>query len=140
MATKEQEKVVKQVTEYKYGFNVESKPVFKSGKGLTKEIVEEISRIKGEPEWMREFRLRAFEIYQSKPMPTWGGDLSGIKFDDIHYYLKPSDRPTRDWNEVPQEIKDTFERLGVPEAEENFWQEAEHSLKVKLSTIICRKL
>ena len=120
MATEQQDKVVKQVSDYKYGFNVESKPVFKSAKGLTREIVEEISKIKNEPDWMREFRLKAFEIYQNKPMPTWGGDLSGIKFDNIHYYLRPSDKPTRDWDEVPKEIKDTFERLGVPEAERKF--------------------
>jgi Fe-S cluster assembly protein SufB len=106
--------------EYRYGFHVDSKSVYKSAKGLTREIVEEISRQKNEPEWMLDLRLKALDIFNAKPLPTWGGDLSGIDFGNIHYYLKPSDRPKRDWNDVPDEIKETFERLGVPEAERKF--------------------
>lgn len=120
MATESQTKLAKDLNQYKYGFHVDSKAIFKANKGLTKELVAEISRYKNEPEWMTKFRLEALEIFYQKPMPPWGADLSGIDFDNIHYYVKPSDRPKRDWNEVPQEIKDTFERLGVPEAERKF--------------------
>ncbi|MCA9374157.1 MAG: Fe-S cluster assembly protein SufB [Candidatus Gracilibacteria bacterium] len=118
--TKNQEKVLNPLSDYKYGFNVESKSVFKSGKGLTEEIVRKISEYKQEPEWMLEFRLNALKIFNEKPMPQWGADLNGIDFDNIHYYVKPSDRPVRDWDDVPDEIKETFERLGVPEAERKF--------------------
>lgn len=120
MANQTQEKIIRDVSDYKYGFSVDSKPLFKSKKGLTRQIVEEISRYKNEPEWMRNFRLEALEIFNSKPLPQWGGNLNDIHFDNIHYYVKPSDRPKRDWNDVPDEIKDTFERLGVPEAERKF--------------------
>lgn len=120
MATKAQEEISQKLNDYQHGFHVDSKSIFKSGKGLTREIVEEISRQKNEPAWMLELRLKALDIFRAKPMPTWGGDLSGIDFENIHYYLKPSDRPTRSWDEVPDEIKMTFERLGVPEAERKF--------------------
>ncbi len=88
--------------------------------GLSREVVEEISRIKGEPDWMREFRLRAYEIFTKKPMPTWGADLSAIDFDAIIYYARPTDKPARSWEDVPDYIKETFERLGIPEAERKF--------------------
>ena len=109
--------VAEQIGEYRYGFKTKSKPVFKANKGLTKEIVQQISEYKGEPKWMLDFRLRALEIFMEKPMPTWGGDLSKIKLDEIIYYIKPSDKPVRNWEDVPDEIKETFERLGVPQAE-----------------------
>jgi len=115
-----QEKLAKKLDQYEFGFHVDSKPVFKSEKGLTEEIVRSISAHKKEPEWMLDLRLKALKIYHAKPMPIWGGDLSGIDFDNIHYYIKPSDRPMRSWDDVPAEIKDTFERLGVPEAERKF--------------------
>lgn len=118
--TKNQEKAVGGVDQYKYGFHVDSKAIFKAKRGLNREVVTEISRMKNEPDWMLKFRLDALEIFYSKPMPTWGGDLSGIDFDNIYYYLKPSDKSQRSWEDVPQEIKDTFERLGVPEAERKF--------------------
>lgn len=118
--TVQQEKALKSLSDYKYGFNVESKSVFKADKGLTENIVRKISEYKQEPEWMLEFRLRALKIFREKPMPPWGADLSGIDFDNIHYYIKPSERSMRDWADVPDEIKDTFERLGVPEAERKF--------------------
>ena len=105
--------------EYKYGFVTEDKPVFKAVPGLSEEIVRQISTHKEEPEWMLEFRLKALEVYESKPMPTWGGDLSTLEatLDDIYFYLRPQDRMERSWDDVPQEIKDTFEKLGIPEAE-----------------------
>jgi len=120
VATEAQQDLTKKLSDYQYGFHVETKSIYKSAKGLTREIVEEISRQKNEPAWMLELRLKALDIFNAKPMPKWGGDLSGIKFDNIHYYIKPSDRPTRSWDDVPDEIKETFERLGVPEAERKF--------------------
>jgi Fe-S cluster assembly protein SufB len=105
---------------YKYGFAMPERYVYKARKGLSREIVEEISWLKGEPEWMREFRLRSLEIFLAKPMPTWGADLSGINFDDIYYYIKPTDKKSRSWDEVPEEIRRTFELLGIPEAERKF--------------------
>lgn len=104
----------------RYGFHDAEDYVFKSRPGLDRELVEEISRMKGEPDWMREFRLEAFRIFESKPMPTWGGDLSEIHFEDIFYYVKASEHQERDWDDVPTYIKDTFEKLGIPEAERKF--------------------
>ncbi|MEW8977916.1 MAG: Fe-S cluster assembly protein SufB [Symbiobacterium sp.] len=108
------------VGEYKYGFRDPENYVFKSDKGLTREIVESISRFKNEPEWMREIRLKAFEVFQAKPMPTWGTDLSGVDFQNIHYFVRATDRQGRTWDEVPAEIKRTFDRLGIPEAERKY--------------------
>lgn len=108
------------LSEYKYGFRDKEDYVFKSGKGLTVELIEEMTRMKNEPEWMREFRLNALEIFHSKPVPTWGSDLSELDFDNIHYYVRPTERKGRSWDEVPEEIKNTFERLGIPEAERKF--------------------
>ncbi|MDT7865277.1 MAG: Fe-S cluster assembly protein SufB, partial [Thermoproteota archaeon] len=89
-------------------------------KGLNEDIVREISRIKNEPSWMEEFRVKAFKIFMEKPMPTWGVDLSKLRLDDIHYYAKPTSKKGRSWDEVPEYIKRTFERLGIPEAERKF--------------------
>jgi Fe-S cluster assembly protein SufB len=106
----------------KYGFHVPEKYVFKARPGLSREIVEEISWMKQEPDWMRQFRLRALEIFLKKPMPTWGNTelLQTIDFDKIYYYVKATDKQGRDWEEVPPEIKKTFDRLGIPEAERKF--------------------
>ncbi|GIV05940.1 MAG: Fe-S cluster assembly protein SufB [Fimbriimonadales bacterium] len=104
----------------KYGFYDDIKPVFQTERGLTRRVVEEISYQKNEPKWMREFRLQAYEIFMSKPMPTWGPDLSGLNFDEIVYYIKPTKRRGRSWDEVPEDIKRTFDRLGIPEWERKF--------------------
>lgn len=104
--------------EYKYGFVDEVKPVWKAEKGLSRRVVEAISYHKDEPAWMLEFRLKALEIYQSKPVPTWGADLSGLNMDEIYFYAKPTEkRDARSWDEVPEEIRRTYEKLGIPEAE-----------------------
>ena len=103
--------------EYKYDFVTDDQPIFKSKKGLSEEVVRQISAHKEEPEWMLEFRLKALEIYESKPMPTWGGDLTQLDLDEIYFYVRPQDQMERSWDDVPQEIKDTFEKLGIPEAE-----------------------
>mgnify|MGYP001394840550 FL=1 len=113
-------KQVPDVGEYKYGFRDRDVSVFRTERGLTRKVVEEISRMKNEPEWMLEERLKALEIFYSKPMPQWGGDLSELDFDEIVYYVKPSERQGRTWDEVPEEIKRTFDRLGIPEAEQKY--------------------
>lgn len=109
-----------ELQEYQYGFVDPDVSVFKADKGLSRELVIDISRMKGEPDWMTEFRLKALDIFFQKKMPTWGGDLSGINFDDIRYYVKPAEKKGRSWDEVPEDIKKTFERLGIPEAEQKF--------------------
>jgi Fe-S cluster assembly protein SufB len=103
--------------DYKYGFKDPDNYVFKSEKGLSKKVVEMISSMKGEPEWMLKFRLKALEIYEKKPVPTWGADLSGLNMDEIYFYVKPSEKEGRSWEDVPEDIKRTFDRLGIPEAE-----------------------
>jgi Fe-S cluster assembly protein SufB len=106
--------------EYQYGFRDKDVSVVKFDKGLNRKVVEEISMMKNEPGWMTDFRLRSLEIFYQKPMPTWGGDLSELDFDDITYYVKPSEKKGKTWEEVPEEIKKTFDRLGIPEAEQKF--------------------
>jgi Fe-S cluster assembly protein SufB len=103
----------------KYDFRNEERYVFKAKKGLTREVVVEISEMKSEPAWMRDYRLAAYDIFRSKPMPNWGGNIS-VNFDDIYYYLKPTDHSVGSWDEVPEEIKTTFDKLGIPEAEKKF--------------------
>ena len=107
--------------EYKYHFITEDEPVFRSGRGLNEKVVREISAQKDEPEWMLNFRLKALKIYNAKPMPTWGGDLSNLEkvLDQIYFYVRPQEKMERSWDDVPDNIKDTFERLGIPEAERN---------------------
>lgn len=109
-----------EVGDYKYGFSDRDVSIFRTERGLTEEVVREISRRKEEPEWMLEYRLKAYEIFHSKPMPQWGGDLGELDFDEITYYVKPSERSERSWDEVPEEIKQTFDRLGIPEAEQKY--------------------
>jgi Fe-S cluster assembly protein SufB len=103
----------------KYDFRTESKPVFRAQRGLNRDIVSQISAMKGEPQWMLDFRLRSLEIFESKPMPRWGGKID-VNFQDIYYYLKPADKQGHSWEDVPREIKDTFDKLGIPEAEKKF--------------------
>ncbi len=105
---------------YKYGFHDEEKYVFRSRKGLGHDIVDQISWMKGEPDWMRALRHKALDIFYAKPVPTWGGDISGLDYDDIYYYVKPVEQQEQNWDEVPEEIKHTFDRLGIPEAERKF--------------------
>jgi len=106
--------------EYKYGFADEEKHVFRTQPGLTEEVVRQVSAQKKEPEWMLEFRLKGLEIYNSKPMPKWGGDLSSLDrvLDEIYYYVRPQEKMEHSWDDVPEDIKTTFERLGIPEAEQ----------------------
>ncbi|MCE9626553.1 MAG: Fe-S cluster assembly protein SufB [Candidatus Eisenbacteria bacterium] len=104
----------------KYGFHDTEQHVFKSRKGLDEAIVREISQMKGEPEWMLDYRLKALEIFGKKPMPTWGGDVGAIDFQDIYYYVKPTKEEFKSWEDVPEDMKRTFDKLGIPEAEQKF--------------------
>ncbi|GAB4471926.1 MAG: Fe-S cluster assembly protein SufB [Anaerolineales bacterium] len=106
--------------EYRYGFRDPETYVFKSRKGLDREVVEQISYMKEEPQWMLEFRLKALDHFLKRPMPTWGADLSNLNLDDIYYYVKPTEAQGRSWDEVPETIKSTFDKLGIPEAERKF--------------------
>jgi Fe-S cluster assembly protein SufB len=105
---------------YSAGFHVPENYTFKSEKGLTRKLVEQISEMKGEPSWMREFRLKSLDLFEKRPMPTWGADLSDINFDDIYYYIKPVQEQGKTWDDIPAEIKDTFDRLGIPQAERQY--------------------
>jgi len=107
--------------EERFGFHdPETGYAYKAPKGLSRKLVEDISAYKEEPEWMREFRLKALDHFLSRPTPTWGGDLGQIDFDNIHYFVRASERSERSWDEVPDDIKNTFDRLGIPEAERKF--------------------
>jgi Fe-S cluster assembly protein SufB len=106
--------------DYKYGFSMPEKPIFKTQKGLNKEIVAQISGKKEELDWMKNIRLSAYETFCKLPMPKFGPSLANIKFDDIYYYLKPTENQVSSWEDLPSEIKETYDRIGVPEAEKNF--------------------
>ena len=113
-------KILEGIGEYKYGFRDPSVYVFKTRKGLDREIVEQISAMKNEPEWMLEFRLRALDHFIQRPMPTWGGDLTGLDMGEIYFYTKPTDEEGKSWEDIPDTIKNTFDKLGIPEAEQKF--------------------
>ena len=103
----------------KYDFRTSTQGIFKARKGIDREIVTQISQMKEEPEWMLDFRLKSLDIFNSKPMPKWGGSID-IDFQDIYYYLKPTEGQGKTWDDVPEEIKDTFDKLGIPQAEKEF--------------------
>lgn len=106
---------------YKYGFKDSSDDYFfKSKKGLNQDIVRKISEMKGEPQWMLDYRLKAFDHFSQRPMPAWGADISGLNLQDIFYYVKPTEGSEKSWDDVPDEIKNTFDKLGIPEAERKF--------------------
>jgi len=122
MATHETEVVAEIGSDYgeKYGFHEPEDYVFKSKRGLSSGVVEEISSHKSEPEWMRKFRLKSLEYFRARPMPGWGGDLSGIDFDNIFYYIKPTEKQAKSWDDLPDDIRSTWDRLGIPEAEKKY--------------------
>jgi len=107
-------------TEYKYGFSYPDDSVYKSPKGLSEEVIRQISAFKEEPEWMLEFRLKAYRHFIERPMPTWGPDLSGLNLDEIVFYARPPQVDQKRWEDVPDNIKNTFDRLGIPEAEQKY--------------------
>ena len=120
MATPADLKQLDGIGKYKYGFSDPDVAVFKTRKGLDEEVVRQISAMKEEPEWMLEFRLRALEHFFERPMPDWGGDLNRMDLDNIYYYVKPTDNESKSWDDVDDTIKATFDKLGIPEAEQKF--------------------
>jgi len=108
------------IGDYKYGFHDDHKPVFKSRRGLSEDIVREISAHKDEPEWMTEVRVRSYRHFLERPMPRWGADLDRIDFDNIFYYLKPVEHQARSWDDLPDGMRETWDKLGIPEAEKKF--------------------
>ncbi len=120
MGEKSETELLEGIGEYRYGFSDPETYVFKSRKGLDREVVQQISAMKGEPQWMLDFRLKALEHFQQRPMPTWGADLSSLDLDDIYYYVKPTEKDAKTWDDVPDTIKNTFDKLGIPEAEQKF--------------------
>jgi Fe-S cluster assembly protein SufB len=104
---------------YKYGWHDEVAYTEKPAKGLSHDVIDMMSDRKGEPAWMRKFRHKALDVFYRKPMPSWGADLSGIDFDDIYYYIKPTE-PVKSWDDMPEDIKATWDKLGIPEAEKNY--------------------
>ncbi len=120
MSTEQKPDFLENLGEYRYGFKDPETFVYKSEKGLSENVVRKISAMKNEPEWMLQFRLKALDHFQKRPMPTWGPDLSKLDLDDIYYYVRPSEKLGNRWEEVPETIKNTFDKLGIPEAEQKF--------------------
>src|SRR3569832_2394477 len=107
--------------EERFGIHDAENNLYKAPKGLTRELVEKISEFKSEPQWMREFRLKALDHFLARPMPTRGSPmLAEVDFDNIHYFVRASERAERSWDDVPEDVKKTFARLGIPEAERKF--------------------
>ena len=117
MSLSETDVVRKIRSDYEYGFHVPEDYFFKSGRGLSHELVAAISEHKSEPEWMRKFRHKSLDYFLARPMPSWGADLSGIDFQNIYYYIRPTEKQASSWEELPPDIKDTWDRLGIPQAE-----------------------
>ena len=105
------EKLLEGIGDYQYGFKDPETYVFKSRKGLDREIVEQISAMKGEPDWMLAYRLKALEHFEQRPMPNWGGDISKLDLNNIYYYVKPAEAESKSWDDVPDTIKNTFDKL-----------------------------
>jgi len=117
MKNKDISKVIK---DYQYGFKTDVKTIIDTGRGLSREVVEKISLIKGEPLWMRQIRLKAYDEFIKMPLPNFGPKLDFIDFNEYVYYIKSSDKVENKWEDVPEEIKDTFDKLGIPEAEKKY--------------------
>ena len=112
--------IINTADDYKYDFKDEDVTIFNTGKGLSEEVIREISKAKNEPDWMLDIRLKAYQKFLEMPLPNFGPDLSNIDFDDFTYYKKPSSKVEKDWNDVPETIKNTFEKLKIPESEQKF--------------------
>ena len=108
------------LSNYALGWSDEEDYVFKPRRGLDANIVREMSFMKKEPEWMLNFRMKSLDRFERRPLPTWGGELGGIDFDNIYYYIKPTEEQVSEWDEVPDSIKNTYEKLGIPEAERKY--------------------
>src|SRR6476659_4650361 len=108
------------LSRYQLGWSDAEDYVFKPKRGLSEDVVREMSWMKGEPQWMLDFRLKSLKAFDKRPMPNWGGDMSEIYFNDIFYYIKPTDAQVDDWDDLPDAIKNTYEKLGIPEAERKY--------------------
>ncbi len=108
------------LSRYKLGWSDEENYVFKPRRGLSEDLVREMSWMKSEKDWMKDFRLKSLEHFHRRPMPSWGGDMSQIYFDDIYYYIKPTEKQVDAWEELPESVKNTYEKLGIPEAERKY--------------------
>ena len=120
--------------ERKYGFSNpdEAKDYFfKSGRGISHEVVEAIAEHKNEPDWMRKVRHQALDYFLARPLPGWGGDLSGIDFDNIYYYIKPTEKQADSWEDLPADIMDTWDKLGIPEAEKKYLRGRRRAVRVR---------
>jgi len=104
-------------TSYDFGWHDSDEAGEKAKRGLDEQVVREISAIKGEPEWMLAKRLKAYSTFERKPMPTWGVDLSQLDMDAVKYYVRSTDRPANSWDDLPEDIKNTYDRIGIPEAQ-----------------------
>src|ERR671934_43585 len=120
VATSETQVVAEIGKEYRYGFHDPENYFFKSQKGLSPEVVAAISEHKNEPDWMRKFRLKSLEYFRARPLPQWGGNLNAIDFENIYYYIRPTEKQAKSWEDLPADIKDTWDRLGIPEAEKKY--------------------
>ncbi|PMC75800.1 MULTISPECIES: Fe-S cluster assembly protein SufB [unclassified Brachybacterium] len=112
-----QDEIIESVGQYAYGWHDSDDAGASARRGLSEEVVRDISARKGEPEWMLERRLKALKLFEKKPLPTWGPDLSGIAFEDIKYFVRSTEKQATSWEDLPEDIKETYDRLGIPEAE-----------------------
>ncbi len=120
MGSEKKQEFLQNMDDYQYGFSDPDTSVYKSERGLSEQVVRNISKLKNEPEWMTNFRMKALEHFIKRPMPNWGADISALDLENIFYYVRPSDVAGKTWDEVPDTIKNTFDRLGIPEAERKF--------------------
>src|SRR2546423_7796181 len=120
MATTQEEHLKELSKGYRFGWSDPSHSVFVPKKGLSEQVVEEISAMKSEPEWMRKFRLKALKHFMARPMPWWGADLSDIDFDDIYYFIRSTEKQAQTWEDLPEDIRGTWDKLGIPEAEKKY--------------------
>ena len=105
---------------YRFGWHDPEHYVFQPKKGLSEAVVEEISYLKSEPDWMRKYRLKSLKHFQNRPMPWWGADLSDIDFDNIYYFIRSTEKQAQSWEDLPEDIKGTWDKLGIPEAEKKY--------------------
>src|SRR5437899_4883583 len=120
MATTQEQHLEELTKGYRFGWSDPDHSVFTPKRGLSEAVVEEISFMKSEPDWMRKFRLKALKHFRARPMPWWGADLSGIDFDDIYYFSRSTEKQAKSWEELPEDIRSTWDKLGIPEAEKKY--------------------
>jgi Fe-S cluster assembly protein SufB len=120
VAVSETQVVAEIGNEYRYGFHDPEEYFFKSGRGLNPEVVAMISEHKNEPDWMRKFRLKSLEYFRARPLPQWGGNLNEIDFENMYYYIRPTEKQATSWEDLPPDIKNTWDKLGIPEAEKKY--------------------